>query len=180
MRFLFLTLAIAVCGAAFGQDARDDLAYNDCSFARRHNHIAAVFLPRAQTQAIAAAAKASAAVGKIPADSRPPYQARLDSIMKGLSTANVQHGKAMGYKALADGMWGPIEARVKAGNWVGVAAAAKTCENQYWKSTGYINSATQGYGGVTGSSNTLVQEVNQFLAMLDAFEDFYGPIPDYY
>ena len=38
-------------------------------------------------------------------------------------------------------------------------------------------SASMGYGNIESSANNLKQEIEQFVSMLEAFEDFYGPIP---
>ena len=80
-------------------------------------------------------------------------------------------------RAGADGAYAVIAARVASGNWLGVTDAANDCATQYRKATAYLMSASMGYGNIESSANNLKQEIEQFVSMLEAFEDFYGPIP---
>lgn len=127
--------------------------------------------------ATAALGKAGAAVASVPEEYRAGFQARFDMLKRGLNDASTKHAKGEGHRASGDGAYRVIAARVAAGNWLGVADAADACAISYYRAIGYLTQAEHGYGQVKEGSDNLVREITQFLAMLDAFEDFYGPIP---
>lgn len=177
MRFLVLILALTIGGSAFGQTQGDYNAWKLLQSAKQQCDLTAVFVPRAATQAAQAVANARIALGNVPSQHKQMFQTRLDSIEQGIQAASASHGTGDGLKAMADGGYSAVSRRVAAGEWNGVERIAPGVTTTYWKATGAFNAASQGYGGVVGASQQLVQDINGFLSMLEAFEDFYGPIP---
>ena len=72
-----------------------------------------------------------------------------------------------------------IESRVASGTWVGVEEAADDCSERYYRAYGHLSQAEYGYGVTRDRAIELKRSAEQFVAMLEAFEDFYGPSPDY-
>lgn len=175
LRFVCLMAAMFAASPVFAQGGMGDIfAWNACKQARATCH--AVPTPDS-TAAAQALGRCAAALGTVPDEYKSDFQRRYDQIKAGMDPASRDHGRGDAYKAMADGAYSVIAARVASGNWVGVKDAADACAKNYYKATGYLNSANQGYGQIEGAANDLRDEIVQFVSMLEAFEDFYGPIP---
>lgn len=105
------------------------------------------------------------------------FQATYDQIKTALDAASRYHGRGDGLRAGADGSYTAIARRVASGNWLGVTDAANNCATDYRQAEFNLTQASIGYGYVEQEAKRLKQDIIQFVAMLEAFEDFYGPIP---
>jgi hypothetical protein len=129
------------------------------------------------TEAAIAYGKAKAAVASLPAEYKRYWQSRLDSIGRGLESASGDHAAAHSTESIADGRYKTTAARIAQGKWLGVADEARHIAELYRYAQYKKNSAINSYGNVRGSSESLVREIEQFLDMLDGFNDFYGDYP---
>lgn len=174
-RFLCMVCVMSVSSLANGQGFADVFAWNACKQARTLNH--SISVKPSQDAAIAAVGKAKAAYAAVPGKYQSQFKYRHDALSTALASASSDHANGDGYRAVADGVYSVIQARVAANNWAGVSDAANQCTSAYNRSTAYLNAAKTGYGGAGGAARSLEYDINRFLSMLRAFEDFYGPSP---
>lgn len=177
MRTVLFLAALLLALPAQAQNQGDFMAWNQCQQAKQACGLTALFVPQSATNAINEVVKARLAFDNCPDKYKSQFQAKMTAISTQLDVAARLHGDGDEFKAFADGAYGSISARVAAGNWTGVQKAATDCKNLYWAAIAKYNTATTTYGGAAGAARSLVYDIERFLSMIEAYEDFYGPIP---
>lgn len=179
MRLAMLLIAAMIAVPSLAQNpnhTEGEVAWEQCKLARKNAHTSPVANPD-PAPAIRAVAQAAAALSRVPERYKRYWQFELDMIRGDLTAASKLQGRGEGKRKIADGQYAVIERRVNAGNWVGVAAEARKCAAMYYDALRDLSAADYGYGYAKDRAEELKREIEQFLAMLDDFEDFYGPMP---
>lgn len=176
IRFAAIILAALMAAPVAAQNVDDitgPVAWAACQQAKKDAHA----INPSSAKAVAALGQAGAALSTVPAKYKDMFQPRFDRLKADLQTAAKLQGEGEVYRASADGAYAVIARRVASGNWLGVTDAARACTTKYYKAIRKLNAAEYGYGYVEDGAKELKREIEQFVSMLEAFEDFYGPIP---
>lgn len=178
IRFVLCIAMLATTCSFASAQTRDEIlgpgAVQAMESARRQAH--SVTLD--STYAARLVGTALADVNSLPAEYARTFDRQVQQMRDGLTAAVTAHAKGDFYKAGADGGYNAVKQRVATGNWLGVTDVANDVTRRYYIAYAWYSSAGSGYGAVASEARSIsraVQEIRNYLSMLQAFEDFYGP-----
>jgi len=170
MRNFLILVMLLFCTPLMADDRQ---AWENCKTVRQ----ATLSITLNAEEARTAYAQAEAAYSSVPPEHRQMFAGPIQELRDAMEHATSAQARGESRLLIAEAGFSVLEQRVMSGEWDGVEEVANYVRRRYRLAQGLLMGASMDYDRIAHDAPELEQDINDFLSMLEAFEDFFGPLP---